>query len=281
MTQTPINNLLEIMVRLRDPEDGCPWDIEQDFSSIAPYTIEEAYEVADAIRRGDLVELKDELGDLLFQVVFHAQIAKEAGAFDFNDVVRAISEKMMRRHPHVFGDATIADAAAQTEAWEAHKERERRAKSGGDGGKTGPGGVLDDVPVALPALTRAVKLQKRAARVGFDWPNVKSVISKVHEELGELESALNENENDTTHRSEPSSSEEIVEELGDLLFVIANLARKFDISPEMALSEANAKFTRRFRRIEALIDQAGMSLEEAGLPTLDRLWDQAKAEEDK
>ena len=258
----PMARLLAIMSGLRDRETGCPWDVEQTFKTIAPYTIEEAYEVADAIDRGDMADLKDELGDLMFQVVFHSQMADEAGHFRFEDVVDAISDKMIRRHPHVFGDADQRDVAAQTAAWEAQKAAERDAR-----GKTDRS-ILADLPVALPALKRAGKLTKRAARVGFDWPNVDQVFDKLDEELAELKAALKD-----------GSQAHISEELGDLLFVLANLGRKLDVEPETALRDANAKFERRFRYIEKNIDKTGTSIEEASLDAMERLWLEAKAAE--
>src|SRR5580693_3950856 len=217
-----LDRLLEIMARLRDPQCGCPWDREQDFSTIAPYTIEEAYEVADAIARGDTAALKDELGDLLFQVVFHARMAEEAGLFAFADVAAAISDKMVRRHPHVFGDAEIASVAAQNEAWEAHKAAERQARARQNGEAAS---VLDGVALALPALLRAAKISRRAARIGFDWPDARAVVPKIAEEIGEIEAEIDKG-------SEPAALEE---EIGDLLFAAANLARKLDVEPETAL----------------------------------------------
>jgi ATP diphosphatase len=247
--------LVEIMRRLRDPETGCPWDIEQDFATIAPYTIEEAYEVADAIEREAWGDLKGELGDLLLQAVYHAQMASEAGHFDFDDVVRGIADKMVARHPHVFGDESRDKTAEQqTRDWEAQKARER-----------GTAGVLDGVAQGLPALMRAVKLQKRAARVGFDWPSTEEVIDKIVEEAGEL-------------RAETDPARQF-EEFGDLLFVMANLARHLDIDPEAALRAANAKFTRRFRAIEAALAKDGRRPEQSDLAEMDALWDAAKAAE--
>ncbi len=247
------------MARLRDPEAGCPWDVEQTYETIAPYTIEEAYEVADAIQRGDLTDLKEELGDLLLQVVFHSRIAEEAGEFAFPDVVEAIVDKMVRRHPHVFGDDTMRDSAAQTRAWEAQKAEERAAKGKDDS-------LLDDVPAALPALLRAVKLQKRAARVGFDWPETRQVMDKIHEEMAELSEAVIELE-------DPAKIEE---ELGDLLFVYSNLARKLKVDPEHALRQANAKFERRFHYIERALADQGRTPDDATLDEMDALWNEAK-----
>jgi tetrapyrrole methylase family protein/MazG family protein/ATP diphosphatase len=233
--------------------------VEQNFSTLAPCTIEEAYEVADAIDRGDMADLKDELGDLMFQVVFHSQMAAETGDFTFEDVVDAISNKMIRRHPHVFGDADERNAVEQTQAWEAQKAAERAKKGGQDAS------VLADLPVALPALKRAGKLTKRAARVGFDWPDVAQVFDKLDEELAELKQAMAEG--DQAH---------IVEEMGDLLFVLANLARKLDVEPENALRDANAKFERRFRYIEQNIEKQGVTLVEASLDQMEQLWLDAK-----
>jgi len=252
--------LAMIMARLRAPQGGCPWDLEQDFDTIVPYTIEEAYEVADAVARRDWDGLRGELGDLLFQSVYHAQMAAEAGHFTLDDVLRGISDKMVARHPHVFGAARIDSAEAQTEAWEATKARERAARA--------QGGVLDDVPLALPALMRAVKLQKRAARVGFDWPEVAQVVDKIAEEARELAEAR-----------DSLGPEARAEEMGDLLFVMANLARHLDVDPEAALRAANAKFTRRFRAIEAALAAQGRRPEDSDLAEMDALWDAAKAAE--
>ncbi|WP_101066140.1 nucleoside triphosphate pyrophosphohydrolase [Roseovarius salinarum] len=253
--------LIEIMRRLRDPETGCPWDIEQGFDTIAPYTIEEAHEVADAIARRDWTELKAELGDLLLQVVFHAQIADDEGLFAFDDVANAIADKMVARHPHVFGaDSRDKTAAQQTRDWEAIKAAERAQKA--------QTGTLDGVAAGLPALMRAVKLQKRAARVGFDWPQTDQVLDKIAEETTELREAA---------RSQ--SQAETEEEFGDLLFVMANLARHLGVDPEAALRGANAKFTRRFERIEAALAEAGKRPEDSDLAEMDALWDAAKAHE--
>jgi nucleoside triphosphate diphosphatase len=257
--------LLDIMARLRDPAQGCPWDRAQTFATIAPYTIEEAYEVAEACERGDPAALKDELGDLLFQVVFHARMAEEAGLFAFNDVAAAIAEKMLRRHPHVFGDAAIADAAAQSTAWEEHKAAERRAKAAAGGASVS---ALDGVGTALPALTRAEKLQRRAARVGFDWPEAAPVFNKIEEEIAELREA--------TAEGEPLR---IVDEIGDLLFAVVNLARHVAADPEQALRAACRKFERRFRRVETLLAAAGRSVEGASLEEMEAQWQKAKAEE--
>lgn len=256
----PMVRLIGIMARLRDPENGCPWDVEQTFATIAPYTIEEAYEVADAIERGDMGELKEELGDLLLQVVYHARMAEEAGHFDFAAVAEAISDKMVRRHPHVFGAEEVADAAAQTVAWEAIKAEERASK-----GKEAAAGVLDGIPLGLPALTRAAKLTRRAARVGFDWPSTDEVLDKLKEETAELEAEI-----------AAGDLEKAREELGDLLFVCANLARKLDVEPEAALRAANAKFSRRFAHIEACLASEGRSPEQSDLAEMDGLWEAAK-----
>ena len=254
-----IDELLAIMVRLRDPETGCPWDQAQTFATIAPYTIEEAYEVADAIARGSLPDLKDELGDLLLQVVFHARMAQEQGAFSFDDVARAIVDKMIRRHPHVFGEAHVVDKAAQTQDWEARKAAERAAKS------PGRSGVLDDVPIGLPGLTRAEKLTKRAARVGFDWPDLKSVLDKLREETLELEAEI-----------EAGDLEKAREELGDLLFVCANLARKLGADPEAVVRQANTKFVSRFNHIEEKLAEESRTPEQSTLEEMEALWLEAK-----
>lgn len=253
--------LIEIMRRLRDPDTGCPWDIEQDFDTIAPYTIEEAYEVADAIERQDWDELRAELGDLLLQVVFHAQIARDRGLFGFDEVADAISDKMVARHPHVFGDESRDKTAEQqTRDWETVKAAERAARE--------QSGVLDGVAMGLPALMRAVKLQKRAARVGFDWPDATQVLDKIAEEAAEL-----------TEAAADQPQERVEEEMGDLLFVVANLARHLKVDPETALRRANAKFTHRFRQIEAALADQGRRPEDATLAEMDALWDAAKARE--
>lgn len=257
-----IDRLLGIMAALRTPVTGCPWDLAQDFSTIAPYTIEEAYEVADAIARGSREELKSELGDLLLQVVFHARMAQEEGSFAFADVVRALNDKMVRRHPHVFGEAAIHDAAAQTENWETIKAAERAARLQADPS------VLTDVPLALPALMRAEKLTKRAARVGFDWPDVAQVFDKLDEEVAETRAALASGDADA-----------VEDEVGDMLFVLANLARKAGVDPETALRRANAKFERRFRVIEALLAARGRSLDAADLDEMEALWGEVKRAE--
>ena len=255
-----MDRLLEIMAKLRDPQRGCPWDREQTWQSIAPHTIEEAYELADAIERGDVGHVRDELGDLLFQVVFQSRIAEEQALFGFDDVANAISDKLERRHPHVFGDATIADAAEQTAAWEKHKAAERKAKGGAEG-------ALDGVTLGLPALTRAAKLGSRAARVGFDWPDAAGVLDKVREEIGELQGAV-----------EGGQVAHVREELGDLLFSVAQLARHLQVDPEGALRDAGGKFERRFRRIEALLAAQGRAPADATADELEALWAQAKRE---
>ncbi|MDO5620116.1 MAG: nucleoside triphosphate pyrophosphohydrolase [Paracoccus sp. (in: a-proteobacteria)] len=259
--QDEIERLIGIMAALRDPQTGCPWDIEQDFASIAPHTIEEAYEVEDAITRQAWDELPGELGDLLFQVVFHAYMAQEAGMFDFADVARAIGDKLVFRHPHIFGDASRDKSAAQqVKDWEDIKAQERAAKA--------ERGVLDGVALGLPALTRAVKLQNRAARVGFDWPGPAEVLDKIREEAAELAEAQ--------AGADPAH---LREEYGDLLFVMANLARHLQIDPEEALREANAKFTRRFGAVEAALAAQGRRPQDSDLAEMDALWDAAKAAE--
>ena len=258
---SPIDRLNGIMAQLRAPVGGCPWDVEQTFETIAPYTLEEAYEVADAIERGDMDDLKSELGDLLFQVVFHARMAEEQGLFVFDDVATAIADKLERRHPHVFGDeAAKANGVAQKARWEDIKAAERKARA--------QHGVLDDVPVGLPALARAAKLTRRAARVGFDWPSTAAVLDKLDEEVGELKAEI-----------VAGDLEKAREELGDLLFVMANLARKLGVEPEDALRGANAKFVRRFAFIEAELAKDGRTPEQSDLAEMDGLWDAAKAAE--
>jgi len=257
MARSAVDELLEIMAALRAPGTGCPWDLEQNFRTIAPYTVEEAYEVADAIERGDMASLQGELGDLLFQVVFHARIAEEEGAFAFQDVAQEIVDKMRRRHPHVFGEADARDAEEQTRQWEAQKAEERVAK--------GQAGILDDVPLSLPGMTRAVKLQKRAARVGFDWTDPRDVLNKLTEETGELLAVMDEGNKDR-----------IEDEFGDLLFVMANLARHLDVEPEAAIRRANEKFRRRFHHIETALEAAGRKPAGATLDEMEALWVEAK-----
>ena len=258
---TQLLRLLSVMARLRAP-DGCPWDQVQDFASIAPFTIEEAYEAADAATRGDMAALADELGDLLLQVVYHARMAEERGAFAFADVARGIADKMVRRHPHVFADASGADPA---EAWEAQKQAERNARA--------ETGVLAGVPLSLPALSRAAKLTKRAARVGFDWPNAEAVLAKLDEEAAELRAEL--------RTGEAPDRAALQDEVGDLLFVLANLARKLDLDPEACLRGANAKFERRFGYVEERLALAGISPADAGLERMEELWIEAKKAERK
>ncbi|MBN8901093.1 MAG: nucleoside triphosphate pyrophosphohydrolase [Rhodospirillales bacterium 69-11] len=255
-----LRRLLSIMAALRDPVSGCPWDQQQSFATIAPYTIEEAYEVADAIVRSDMATLPDELGDLLFQVVYHARMAEEAGHFAFADVARAISDKMIRRHPHVFGEAAARDAAAQSQAWEAQKSAERAARA--------EFGTLAGVPAGLPALTRAQKLTARAARVGFDWPDAEAVLEKLDEEVAELRAEL------------PGADRDRLEdEVGDLLFVLANLARKLQLDPETCLRRANEKFARRFDEMEQMIEREGKSLRDCDLPMMEAGWQEVKRRE--
>jgi len=263
MPERPIDRLLAVMERLRDPARGCPWDIEQTFGTIAPYTIEEAYEVADAIERGDFEGLADELGDLLLQVVYHAQMAKERGLFDFDEVARRIADKMIRRHPHVFGEERVDTAAEQRLRWEEMKAAERRARGEGEDRS-----ALAGVPVGLPALTRAVKLQERAARVGFDWPEASQILDKLEEEIAELRDAM-----------AAGVHERVAGEIGDLLFTVANVARRLDVDPEHALRTTNAKFERRFREMERSAAAAGRELADLDADGLEELWSQAKGRE--
>ncbi len=255
------HRLLAIMAALRDRDRGCPWDLEQTWSSIAPHTIEEAYELADAIEQADPNKVRDELGDLLFQVVFQSRIAEEGGLFDFEDVAESIAAKLERRHPHVFGDASVSSSAEQAVAWEAHKAAERRASGGREG-------ALDGVTLGLPALTRAAKLGRRAAAVGFDWQKAGEVIAKVEEEFLELRAALASGDTQATQA-----------ELGDLLFSLAQLARKLDVDPEAALRAANTKFERRFRRMEAWLAESDRKATDADMLELEALWTRAKREE--
>ena len=260
-----IDRLIAVMARLRDPNRGCPWDIEQTFTTIAPYTIEEAYEVAEAIREGDMEELSEELGDLLLQVVYHARMAQEKGAFDFETVAGQVADKMIRRHPHVFGEDSIESADAQTRNWEQHKAAERERKA------TRTGRVpssLDGVALSLPALMRAEKFQKRAARQGFDWPKADSVIEKVEEELDEVRAELPDSDPDRLH-----------EEVGDVLFTVANLARKLGVDPEVALRDTNAKFERRFRGMEARLKASDRTPCDADLSELEAHWQAVKQDE--
>ena len=258
-----INQLLGIMQRLRDPQSGCPWDREQTYRSLVPYTLEEAYEVADAIEQDELGQLPDELGDLLFQVVFYAQIGQEEGRFDFETVAQRISDKLVRRHPHVFADAIIDSAEAQTAAWEEHKRQEREQQAG-----AGQAGILDGVSLALPALVRAAKLQRRAARVGFDWPDIGGVLAKVQEEFTELQAEVQAD----------APAERLAEEVGDLLFSCVNLARHLDVEPEAALRTAILKFEQRFHHVEAALQISG-GIEQASLDEMDAAWEAAKRRE--
>jgi MazG family protein len=274
MTRIPddtagIDRLLKVMARLRDPEGGCPWDVEQTFDTIAPYTIEEAYEVDEAIRNADMGELRDELGDLLLQVVYHARMAEEGGHFDFDAVAAQVADKMIRRHPHVFGEDMVETAEAQSANWEEQKaaERRRRAEAAGEAPS-----ALDGVALALPALMRACKLQKRAARLGFDWPDARAVLAKVEEEIAELRHEMDAG----------GERARLEDEVGDLLFTVANLARKLDIDPEVALRGCNAKFERRFRAVERGLDgdgEGGGDARTRPLEDLERLWQEAKADE--
>ncbi len=262
-----IDRLLDIMARLRDPKGGCPWDLQQTYRTIAPHTIEEAYEVADAIEKGDMGSLREELGDLLFQVVYYSQFAREEGLFDFNEVAGVIADKMVSRHPHVFGSEEIQTAEHQTSRWEEHKAAERTAKAAAQGQTTVS--ALDGVSSALPALTRAIKLQKRAARVGFDWTDARDILNKIEEEVGELR----------TEMDQGAVHERMTDELGDLLFALVNLARRLDVDPEGALRGTNAKFERRFHRIEHWLGEQGRKPEAATLDEMEELWRQAKREE--
>jgi len=266
-----IARLIDIMAALRTPGSGCPWDLEQDFGTIAPYTIEEAYEVADAIARGDLEDLRDELGDLLLQVVFHARMAEEQGAFDFGGVVDAVTTKMIRRHPHVFADAEGKTATAVKGMWEEIKAQEKREAKAGRGDDK-PASALDGVPLALPALTRALKLQEKAGRVGFDWNDPRAVLAKIREEADEIEAELDAADNAATH-------EKAAAEVGDLMFAVVNLARHLKADPEGILRATNQKFERRFGSIERALAALGKAPKDATLAEMDALWDQAKAEE--
>lgn len=292
-TSPPLSRLLDIMAALRTPQTGCPWDLQQTFATIAPYTIEEAYEVADAIERGDLADLKDELGDLLLQVVYHSRMAEEQGAFTFDDVADAVARKMIRRHPHVFGTPEERAAGAEPGFWELLKAAEKAEKTQ-DRAPTSPSprlqeieklkrppSLLDDTPLGLPALTRAIKLQNKAARAGFDWPSLAPVFDKMREELAELEAEVAKSKAPSGRllEREPNgaSSDFINEEFGDLLFVVANVARHLELDPEAALRAANAKFTRRFQHIEKRLAEQGSSPAQSSLEVMDALWDEAKA----
>lgn len=291
-----IAELIAVMAALRAPVTGCPWDLEQDFASIAPYTIEEAYEVADAIARRDLVDLKEELGDLLLQVVYHARLAEEKGAFAFADVVRGITDKMVRRHPHVFGDETARTSGMAKDAWERIKAQEKAARAAariaaGQTSASEAKGLLDDVPVGMAALTRAIKLQDKAAKVGFDWPSLAPVLDKLKEEIGELEEAIGGAEptgGATTSRTVlaydnrlggegPAPTAAIEEEFGDLLFVMANVARHLKLDPETALRRANDKFKRRFAFIEAELARRGKTPAQSNLEEMDSIWNEVRA----
>ena len=260
-----ISRLIKVMAELRDPETGCPWDIEQTFETIAPYTIEEAYEVAEAIAQHDMPALKEELGDLLLQVVYHARMAEEDGSFDFDSVAQTIADKMIRRHPHVFGDDSVATADAQTANWEAQKAEERAKKAEEDGQRPS---AIDGVPLPLPALTRAEKLTKRAARVGFDWPEVSQVFDKLAEEIGELKAEID--------RGAPA--DRLEDELGDMLFCVANLARHLKVDPEEALRRTNRKFEKRFRAVENSFKADDRDIAEASLDEMEERWQASKAD---
>ena len=279
-------DLVAVMAELRTPVTGCPWDLEQNFATIAPYTIEEAYEVADAIARGNLADLKDELGDLLLQAVYHARLAEEQGVFAIGDVIESVTAKMIRRHPHVFGDEAARSAGVAKDFWEKIKAEEKIAKAAERArlnaalpkpGATALPSALDDVPSGMPALTRAIKLQNKAARVGFDWPSIGPVFDKLREEIAELEAEVADR--GQTHGSAPKLTARITEEFGDLMFVMANLARHLEIDPEAALRAANQKFTRRFQGVEALLRDRGKTPEKSDLAEMDALWDAVKRSE--
>lgn len=259
-----MQQLLDIMQALRDPESGCPWDLQQDFQSLIPYTIEEAYEVADAIERNDLNDIKSELGDLLFQIIFYSQLATEQSAFDFNDVAQAISDKLTRRHPHVFSDAKITNAEEQTKEWEKLKQQERKAKAEDSLSSLSH---LDDVSRTLPSLMRAEKLQKRAAREGFDWPNVKGVMAKVYEELEEVQQEID---------AKKQKHEKLEDEIGDLFFSCINLSRHVGVDAEHSLRKANLKFERRFRALENAASNKGLRVNQMNVDELEDLWQEVK-----
>lgn len=280
-TRYTLDDLIAIMAQLRNPQGGCPWDLKQDFKSISPYTIEEAYEVVDAIDRGDKSDLCEELGDLLFQVVYHAQMASEEEAFVFDDVVQAISEKLVRRHPHVFGGDDLKSDLEIRGMWERIKQEEKSSK---DSREQANASILDDIPVGLPALTRAVKLQNKAAKVGFDWPDASFVFDKIEEELQEVREAYSHAQQEREEQDEEKelslrSQAKLTEEIGDLMFVITNLARHMKIDPEHAARGANNKFCSRFSYIEQELLNSGRSLDEASLEEMDALWDEAKTKE--
>ena len=262
--QNPMERLLAIMRALRDPASGCPWDMQQDFASIATYTIEEAYEVVDAIGRNNMADLKSELGDLLLQIVFHARLAEEQSQFDFADVATAIADKMVRRHPHVFGDKKLHDAASAKTSWETIKAAERAKQAQRQKNNAAPS-LLDDVPLALPSLSRAVKLQKRAAQIGFDWQHIAPIMAKLHEEIAEFQAELD--------AAQPNKAR-LIDELGDIFFVIANMARHIEADPEQTIRQANAKFERRFRWME----QHCSNLKALSLQEMEELWQKAKNE---
>lgn len=265
----PVTRLLAIMERLRDPDGGCPWDLEQTFETIVPHTIEEAYEVAEAVESGDRHALRDELGDLLLQVVFHSQMAREDGSFDFQGVVEAVTDKMIRRHPHIFGDEVIDSAEEQTAAWEEQKARERAEKAAAAVARGDVHSALDGVSTALPSMTRALKLQNRAARVGFDWDDPRDVLGKIEEELQEVREEF---------LPETPDKARLQDEVGDLMFSVVNLARKAGIDPETALRGTNRKFETRFRRVEHFLYDEGRSVTEASLDEMEALWVRAKKE---
>lgn len=274
ITAPPILRLLAVMARLRDPETGCPWDLAQSFRTIAPHTIEEAYEVADAIERGDTTDLKNELGDLLFQIVIYARMAEESGAFDFDGVAAAITDKMIRRHPHVFGDASVSSAADMTVRWEEQKAHERAEKAAAAGRVPS---ALDDIIGGLPALSRALKLQKRAARVGFDWKEAAPILDKIEEEIGELRTVLVDAGDGSAFSTEDAGR--IEDELGDCFFALTNLARHLGLDPEAAARRTNAKFERRFRQMESWLAETGFAAGDLSLEELEALWQRAKEQE--
>lgn len=263
-----ISRLIEILVALRDKETGCPWDVEQDFASIAPYTIEEAYEVQDAIQRDDMHDLKEELGDLLLQVVFHSRIAEERGAFSFGDVVEAVTTKMIRRHPHVFGSEAQRKAGMAQGMWERIKSEEKAERRQARGIEDQPRGYLDDVPVTLPALTRALKLQQRASQVGFDWGQAEPILDKIEEEIAELRVEMT-----------GGRPEKVADEFGDLLFAMVNLGRHMGLDPETSIRSTNEKFIRRFHAIEKMLQEKDQSLEAASLEEMEALWQEIKRTE--
>ncbi len=261
-----LDDLLSIMARLRDPENGCPWDLKQSFETIIPHTLEEAYEVADAIEQGDFAEVRDELGDLLLQIVFYSQLAKEDQLFEFDHVVQSICEKLIRRHPHIFGDEIASDADEVLVNWEAIKQQERAAKG------QHHDSILDSVPPSMPGLIRALKLQKKCSKVGFDWPDIIGAADKIAEEADEIAQAIQQPDG-------PIDEDHLAEELGDLMFATVNVIRHMKRDPETVMRQANRKFERRFRKVETLLKEQGLTPEEAGLELMDGLWDQAKLDE--